>query len=204
MKFMGTDYTIYTEIYIKDKWYGADSYILTPEGNYKLSPLLCGRSYVGEFLDNLGSSRTIKFSDLAETTQKYMYEITFEEYRDQLPSETFEVYDYYTEIKSKFVREYQYEYYVPRYSVVAFETGEIEEIGNWLTRDSYDELPTEEQKEYVFFKWNEPYGWYKTLADVITRVEMRIEDFRKEISFSDGMWEYLQQINLVRLIVAAN
>jgi len=201
---MGTDYTIYTEIYIKDKWYGADSYILTPEGNYKLSPLLCGRSYVGEFLDNLGNSRTIKFSELAETTQKYMYEITFEEYREQLSSETFEVYDYYTEIKSKFVREYQYEYYVPRYNVVAFETGEIEEIGDWLTRNSYDELPPEEQKEYVFFKWNEPYGWYKTLSDVITRVEMRIKDFREEISFSDGMWEYLQQINPVRLIVAVN
>ena len=155
---MGVDYTIYTEVYLKDKWYGIDSYVLTPAGEFKLSPLLSGRSYVREFLNNIELSKIIYFPELAESTQKYMIEHTDEEYRDQLLSMKFDVYDFYSAVKSKHVREHQYEYFVPRYSVVAFETGEIEEINNWLTRESYDELPKEEQKEYVFFKWTEPYG----------------------------------------------
>ena len=202
---MGSEYTIYTEIYIKDKWQGADSYVLTPAGEYKLSPLLCGKGYVGELLDNLRNYRTIEFSDLAESTQKFMLKETDEEYQNDLLSEKFEIYDFYTAVKPKLVREYQYEYYAPRYNVAAFEIGEIQKIDDWLTRESYEELPQEEQKEYVFFKWTEPYGWYKTLADVIKRVEMRIADFREEVLLSEtGLWEYFQQINPVRLVVAAN
>ena len=55
---------------------------------------------------------------------------TDEEYREQLLSMKFDVYDFYTAIKSKYVREYQYEYYVLRRSIAAFETGEIEEIND--------------------------------------------------------------------------
>ena len=155
---MGTDYTLYTEICINDKWYGIDSYVLTPSGKYRLSPLLSGRSYVRILLDELDSGSVVHFSDLAETTQKYMLAEKSEEYHKELLVEKFKTYDFYSEIKPRYVREYQYEYYVPRYSVAAFETGEIEEIDDWLTRESYDELPPGERKEYVFFKWNEPYG----------------------------------------------
>ena len=199
---MGVDYTIYTEVYLKDKWYSVDSYVLTPAGNFRSSPLLQGRSYIREFLDHINEPRTIKFPDLAETTKKYIIEQTNEEYREQLSSEKFDVYDFYTAIKPKHVREYQYEYYAPRHSVAAFEAGEIEEIYDWLTRESYDELSPEEQKEYVFFKWTEPYGWYKTLTNVITRVEMRLADFYEESHWgNDDLREYLQQTNSVRLIV---
>ena len=199
---MGVDYTIYTEVYLKDKWYSVDSYVLTPAGDFRLSPLLQGRSYIREFLDHINDPRTIKFPDLAETTQKYIFEQTNEEYREQLLSEKFDVYDFYTEIKSMHIREYQYEYYAPRHSVASFETGEIEKIYDWLTRESYDELSPEEQKEYVFFKWTESYGWYKTLTNVITRVEMRLADFYEESHWgNDDLREYFQQTNPVRLIV---
>ena len=199
---MGAEYTIYTEVYLKDKWYNIDSYVLTPAGEFRLSPLLSGKSYVRAFLENIELSRTINFSDLAETTQKYMVEQACEEYREQLSSEKFDVYDFYTEVKSKHVREYQYEYYAARHSVAAFETGEIEEIDDWLTRESYDELSKEEQKEYVFFKWNEPYGWYETLVKVITRVEMRLADFYEESHWgSDDLHKYFYQTNPVRLVV---
>ena len=143
---MGIDYTIYTEAYIKDRWYNIDSYVLAPSGKFRLAPLLDGRS---------------------------------------------------------FVREYQYEYYAPRYEVVAFETGENEEISEWLTRESYEELPAEEQKEYVFFKWTEPYGWYATLSKVITRVETRLADYSSEVSFGEeGFYEYLYDKTVpMRLVV---
>ena len=199
---MGIDYTIYAEVYIKDKWYSIDSYILTPAGEYKLSPLLRGRSYVREFLDHIDDPRTIKFSDLAESTQKYMIEKTDKEYREQLLSKKFDSYDFYTEIKPKYVREYQYEYYALRHSVAAFETGEIEEINDWLTRESYEELLTKEQKEYVFFKWTDPDSWYKTLKDVITRVEMRFADFYEESSRNNSnLQEHFQYTNPIRLVV---
>ena len=200
---MGIDYTIYTEAYIKDRWYNIDSYVLAPSGKFLLAPLLDGRSFVREFLDNMSDAGTLAFSELAETTQKYLLDQTEEEYREDLLKEKFEVYDYYTEIKPKYVREYQYEYYAPRYEVVAFETGENEEINEWLTRESFEELPAEEKKEYVFFKWTEPYGWYSTLSKVINRVETRLADYSSEVSFGDeGFYEYLNDKTVpVRLIV---
>ena len=101
------------------------------------------------------------------------------------------------------MREYQYEYYAPRFRVAAFETGEIEEICDWLTRESYEELPAEEQKEYVFFKWTEPDSWYNTLSKVINRVETRLADYRSEVSFGDErFYEYLYDKTVpIRLIV---
>ena len=108
-------------------------------------------------------------------------------------------------MKPQYVREYQYEYYAPRCSVAAFETGEIDEIGDWLTRESYEELSPAERKDYVFFKWTERYGWYKTLTNVITRVEMRLADFNEESSLvDDDLWEYFQCTNPIRLIVETN
>ena len=200
---MGIDYTIYTEAYIKDKWYNIDSYVLTPSGKFRLAPLLDGRSFVREFLYNMGDAGTLAFSELAEATQKYRLDETKEANREDLLKETFEVYDYYTKIKPRFVREYQYEYYAPRLRVAAFETGENDEINGWLTRESYDELSLEEKKEYVFFKWTEPYGWYATLSKVISRVEMRLADYRSEVSFGEeGFFEYLYDKTVpIRLIV---
>ena len=198
---MGVEYTIYTEVYLKDKWYNIDSYTLTPAGEFKLSPLLKGKSFVREFLDHIDNFQTINFSDLADTTQKYMIEQTYQEYMDQLLSMKFDVYDFYSEVKSKYVREYQYEYYALRYSVAAFEIGEIEEIDYWRTRESYDELSTEEQKEYVFFKWTEPDSWYKLLTNVITRVEIRLADFFAGASWDNDFGEYFQHANPVRLVV---
>ena len=201
---MGTEYTIYTEINIKDKWYGMDSYVLTPSGKYRLSPLLSGKSYVRRFLGNLDSNHSVHFSDLAATTQKYIREETDKEYHEHLSAKSFAVYDFYTAVRPKYVREYQYEYYALRLRVSAFETGEIDEICDWLTRESYEELHSEEQKEYVFFKWTEPDSWYNTLSKVITRVEMRLADFREEACWDDDMWKDLQQTNPVRLIVEVN
>jgi len=198
---MGVYYTIYAEVYIKEKWYSIDSYVLTPVGEYKLSPLLCGKSYVREFLENIDDPRIIKFSALAETTQKYMIEHTNEAYREQLLSSRFDVYDFYSAIRSKYVREYQYEYYAPQYSVAAFETDEIDTIGHWLTRESYKELSPEEQKEYVFFKWTDSDSWYKTLKNVVARVEMRLADFYEESSWNDDLREYIQYTNPIRLVV---
>ena len=119
-----------------------------------------------------------------------------------LSEKTFDVYDYYTEVKPKYSREYEYEYYASKYSVKAFETGEIDEIGDWLTRESYDELPPEERKEYVFFRWTEPHSWYKTLSDIVTRAEVRLEDFHEVVSWEeDNLYKHLQHINPVRLLV---
>ena len=200
---MGVDYTIYTEAYIKDKWYNIDSYVLAPSGKFLLAPLLDGRSFVREFLDNMSDAGTLAFPELAEATQKYLLDQTEEEYRESQMKKRFEVYDYYTAVKSKFVRKYQYEYYAPRYEVVTFETGENEEISEWLTRESYEDLPLEEKKEYVFFKWTEPYGWYATLSKVITRVETRLADYSSEVSFEEeSFYKYLYDKTVpVRLIV---
>jgi len=200
---MGIDYTIYTEAYIKDRWYNIDSYVLAPSGKFLLAPLLNGRSFVREFLYQIGDAGTLSFLELAETTQKYLHDETKEEYREDLMKKRFEVYDYYTEIKPKFVREYQYEYYAPRFRIAAFETGEIEEICDWLTRESYEELPSDEKNEYVFFKWTEPDSWYNTLSKVITRVETRLADYRSEVSFGDeGFYAYLYDKTVpIRLIV---
>ena len=114
----------------------------------------------------------------------------------------FEVYDYYAEVKPKLVRKNQYEYYVPRYAVAAYEIGEIEVIYDWLPKDAYEELPPEEKKEYVFYKWTEPDSWYKTLAEVVERVEVRLVDYYRETAYcNDDFMEYLQPTNPVRLIV---
>jgi len=176
--------------------------LLKVNGEYILSPLLCGRSYIREFLDNVDLCQIIQFSDLAETTQKYMIEHIEKIYQDELLSTKFDTYDFYSTIKPKYVREYQYEYYAPRYSVVAFETGEIDEIHDWLTRESYEELQPKERKDYVFFKWTDPHGWYKTLANIITRVEIRIADYYEDVVLSDDdLREYFKDTNPVRLVV---
>ena len=201
---MGIEYTIYAEIYIKDKWYSIDSHIFTPAGECKLSPLLWGLSDVREFLENINYAQKIKFPDLAESTQNHVLKRANENElsQDERLSLEFDVYDYYSAVKSKYRREYQYEYYVLRHSVVAFETGKTDEIDDWLTKESYEELLPEEKKDYVFFKWTAPNSWHRTLTDIITRVEMRLSNFYELASLDNGdLQEYLQYTNPIRLVV---
>jgi len=200
---MGIEYTIYTEIYVKDKWYNMDSYVLTPSGKYVLAPLLDGKSFVCRFLDNMGNAGMIEFTNLSESTQNYLLARAKDNGYDQSLTEKFEVYDFFTMIKPKYVREYQYEYYAPRYEVAAFEIGENDEIEGWLTQESYDELSSEEKKEYVFFKWNDRFDWYDTLSRVIAKVEMRLDDYKSEVSWrEEGFYEHLYGTTIpIRLIV---
>ena len=154
----------------------------------------------------MGNAGMIEFTNLSESTQNYLLARAKDNGCEQSLTEKFEVYDFFTMIKPKYVRDYQYEYYAPRYEVAAFEIGENDEIEGWLTRESYDELPSEEKKEYVFFKWNDRFDWYDTLSRVIAKVEIRLDDYKSEVSWrEEGFHEHLYGTTTpIRLIVEAH
>jgi hypothetical protein len=169
---MGVYYTVYAEARFRDEWVDINSYALCISGEYALCPIISGQSFLGEALDrfeNLPS--TINWNDLSEGVKKHIADDYSEEHRASLINEPFTIYDYVQSTEQNMKRANQYEYYVYRESIAAFENGELDEIMDWLTFEEYSALSQSKRSRYAFYKWNTPWDTFETIAQIKSRVD---------------------------------
>ncbi len=195
---MSVHHYFYAEVKTGDKWIGLVPFVKMHDGKFKMQPLLWGQSsmydFYEELIDNAGVSCGLPEDISAEllevfhnpnekTTSLFGKEITWREYyRDKVHSVK-----YNTAITSKIKRDrpYKYQGYVDKRTIAAFEVGEIDEIGSWLTSEEYEKRSAKGKKQYAWFEWNVWWEEYGLRYDIFQKVESLLEWYR-ESSFLKG------------------
>ena len=177
---MSTVYTVYAEANVDGKWYSLCPYFMNNKGetrthsifwaqsafwevNNYLEGYMIGRGIPEDMSDGL---RAIFHEDLHEEIESWGGHITWEKY--------YESCIYYVNFDKAIVpkvnkdKPYKYEGFVLKKELAAFEVYEIEEFSEWLTQEEYNALTEKQKRQYIFHRWNDPYGeyWiYRTIAD---------------------------------------
>ena len=177
---MSTYYEVYAEANIDGKWYSLCPYFRNNEGETKTHAIFWAQSafweannYLEDFMVGRGipedmsdGLREIFHEDLQGEIENWGGHITWEQYyRSSI---------YYVNFDKAIVpkvnkdKPFKYEGFVLKKELAEFEVYEREEFSEWLTQDEYNALSDKQKRQYVFHRWNDPYGeyWiYRTIAD---------------------------------------
>lgn len=177
---MSTYYSVYAEANIDGKWYSLCPYFRNNKGetttnaifwaqsvfwevNNYLEDFMIGRGIPEDMSDGL---REIFHEDLQEEIESWGGHITWGKY--------YESCIYYVNFDKAIVpkvnkdKPYKYEGFVLKKELAEFEVYEREEFSEWLTQEEYNALTEKQKRQYVFHRWNDPFGeyWiYRTIAD---------------------------------------
>lgn len=177
---MSTVYTVYAEADVDGKWYSLCPYFMNNKGETKTHSIFWAQSafwevnnYLEDFMIGRGipedmsdGLRAIFHENLQEEIESWGGHITWEKY--------YESCIYYVNFDKAIVpkvnknKPYKYEGFVLKKELAEFEVYEREEFSEWLTQEEYNALTEKQKRQYVFHRWNDPFGeyWvYRTIAD---------------------------------------
>ena len=177
---MSTYYSVYAEANIDGKWYSLCPYFRNNKGETKTNAIFWAQSVFWEVNNYLEDSmigrgipedmsdglREIFHEDLQEEMKNWGHPITWGKY--------YESCIYYVNFDKAVVpkvnkdKPYKYEGFVLKKELAEFEVYEREEFSEWLTQDEYNALTDKQKRQYIFHRWNDPYGeyWiYRIIAD---------------------------------------
>ena len=211
---MSTSFYFYVEAKNNGKWVSINPIVKGSNGEYQMVPLLWGQSYLRETYENMietagchcgvpeDASPEIlgKFKPLDDLTGLNVGNgLTWREFYKHFVHAV--NYDEAVRKRIKKDRPFKYQGYVYKHLIAAFEVGE-EEIGYWLTRDEYDAMTEQEQKEYAWYEWNDYDGEYGILYSIYSMVENLLEWYRQNALFTSKQYNYEDFIGSnVRLII---
>ncbi len=179
---MSVYYSVYAEANIDGKWYSLCPYFKNNKGELKTNSIFWAQSAFWEIHNELEEHllgrgipedmseglREIFHEELEEEIEGWGGTITWEEYyRNNL---------YYVNFDQAIIpkvnkeKPFKYEGYVLKKELADFEVYEREEFSEWLTQDEYNALSEKQKRQYIYHRWNDPWGeyWiYRTIADRI-------------------------------------
>lgn len=189
-------YDLYLEGCVDGEWRAIGPYLKKADGTVHLATIDEGQSVVGAMLESVNCHWGVP-DDISDDvlTELLSCESTFSDYYDE--AETISIEEAHakwfclSDIQVDPAR-FEYEAYVAREDMRAFERGEIQEIEEWFTPEEYGSLPDDRKRFYTYFRWTEPYGSYnglcrlKALAQGLLGIYrdnvLRFEKGRKEIT----------------------
>ncbi len=211
---MSTSFYFYVEAKNNGKWVCINPIVKGSNGEYQMVPLLWGQSYLRETYENMietvgchcgvpeDASPEIlgEFKPLDDLTGLNVGNgLTWREFYKHFVHAV--NYDEAVRKRIKKDRPFKYQGYVYKHLIAAFEVGG-EEIGYWLTRDEYDAMTEQEQKEYAWYEWNDYDGEYGILYSIYSMVENLLEWYRQNALFTSKQYNYEDFIGSnVRLII---
>ena len=192
---MGTDYFIYVEAQIGNKWISIDPVVPklhkdddgNYDGTYELSHCHSywngSRSYFGETFTKLRRiGYEMKFSDMSEEVQthwKHAIEVEGDDTDEPnwYASPVCVDYDVFCRYVDK--KKFDSHGIVSKDMLFAYENGDTEELYS-VDHDDFIELTPEERQAYTYHEWDEPYGWNGHFKDIYDAVYPHITDFNEE------------------------
>ena len=86
--------------------------------------------------------------------------------------------------------------------LAAFEVYEIDEFSEWLTEEEYQALSEKERRQYIFHRWNDPYGDYGIYVEIYRKVRVLCSLFQDvmEEELGGSLWDGITD-SQVRLYV---
>ena len=199
---MGVEYNIYTEVLLNGTWLNIDNRVLGLDNKIHTAPVIWGKSWLWEALHELSSDvYAIEFEKLSVGTKAILEEDVYTNNR------RYETVDFQTAIKDKTNSSPSRIGYVYRSSIVAFQTGEIDCIEEFLTPGDYAELDKDEQKEYSYYEWDDREGWFAIFKTIAYRVDFLVDNFNN-CGVSYEMYDDLDERQIkaknVRLIIVSD
>lgn len=194
---MGTSYTVYAEVRIKDKWYSINPYIRKINGETVMIPIydwgsgfrqtyeeIDESAYMHGRPDNLSKDVRRKFPQDDEAIVEW-YKMTYKQFYGQFMT----VANFGKVIASRILpdRDTRYAGYVYKPTIASFELQEIDGIGEWLTKEEYAELSDNEKRKYSWFEWSEWDDWYDHYVNIAHRVRMQLNFFSEYGFFGSGL-----------------
>ena len=211
---MGTCYCVYVEANIDGRWYSLCPYFKGKDGKYKADCLFEAKSVFYEVHLDL-QSRNIGWGipdDISEGLQEVFHEdldakmdsawgdMTWREYYQR----SVYMVNFAQAIVPRINKDkpFKYEGYVLKRERAAFEVYEIDEFPEWLTEEEYAALSVREKRQYVFHRWNEPYGEYWIYMDLYQKVRALCNLFQQtmQTEISGSLWDGITD-SQVRLYV---
>ena len=179
---MSTDYWIYTEAKVKDKWYAIDGVVpyfdekkgkLTVEMRQSNTYWSGSRSYFSEAYDKLCDiGRFGKFSELSDAIKNEWKESVKEEAEGHTTYSDLVIVKLVDFDKSVPMNAHDYHGLVHKNAIFSYEHGDIEEL--WpAEHEELEGLTPAEMEQYQYYEWDNPMGWlarFKTISERVHNV----------------------------------
>lgn len=185
---MGTDYFIYTEAKIGDKWIGIDpilphydSNTTTSKPEYYMTYWNGSRSYFREACDKLELlGRKGRFSECSEEVKaKYPHSLEAEqnENDDGFSASYYPIFIDYNQLR-RYVDFDKYDHHgmIHKDKLFEYEHGDASEL--WaVEHEELAGLNPQELEAYKYHEWDDDMGWNKYFKTICQKVQSRIDDF---------------------------
>ena len=200
---MSTYYSIHTEVRIGGAWHCVDPLVLHlktdhSDQEYALSPTYenGSRSYFGRTADKLEKmSGRFCFDDLSEELKDYYmkWRLAPEEIPEEATqfSRCVSVESIREAVQS--LRGKSRHALAHKDSIVAFESGEADDIYNEIDPEDYSKLDDEAKKVYQYYEWDDPMEWECHFREILKCVNRNIAAFASV--------NYLAEITDARIIL---
>ena len=179
---MSTNYWIYTEARVNDKWYAIDGIVpfLTEKDGYISVTMRQSntywngsRSYFSEAYDKLREiGRFGQFSELSDAVKKEWKESVKEEEEGHTPYADVSIVKLADFDRNVQMDTHDYHGIVHKNAIFSYEHGDIEELYP-AEHEELDGLTPEEMKQYQYYEWDNPFGWlarFKTIKERVHNV----------------------------------
>ena len=175
---MGADYYLYTEVKRTDgRWHALNGmYYNESTGHYELAETYHSgsRTYFSQTYNKLREiGSLIKAGDLSKEVlnkelwldvndNDYIISVSVNTINQTIPQTS----------------RHQCCGYVHKSHIWDFEI-DGDEIEDYLTTEEYCSLSNEEKREYEFYEWDDPMGWYLTLKEIKEIIKFQIDEYMR-------------------------
>lgn len=211
---MSVYYSVYAEANVDGHWYNLCPFFKNRDGVYKTGCLFWAQSAFREIHYDL-QSRAIGHGipeDISEGLREVFPQKLDEVVEGGWSKKTWG--EYYKQSlyqvnfaqaiapKVNKTKPFKYEGYVFKKELAAFEVYEIDEFSEWLTEEEYQALSEKERRQYIFHRWNDPYGDYGIYVEIYRKVRVLCSLFQDvmEEELGGSLWDGITD-SQVRLYV---
>lgn len=165
---MSTHYFMYTEVKVDGKWVCVNNKLKNADkGTERISDTYYSgsRSYFRETADKIEEiGRPIRHNELSAELQEIFSctEDSLQYWRAFAvdPEKMYACFPRDSALKECCG-------YVQKNVLFAYQTGDIDDIYEYLSADEYLALPEEKRKCYSYYEWNSSFGWFKHFKEIL-------------------------------------
>ena len=199
---MSVYYSVYAEAKVDGKWYCICPTFTGKDGKVKTGEIYGAQSVFRGVDDELRDHIIFRGvpDDMSDGVRHFFKENLDEELEGWFNKMTYR--QYYEQMlycvnlasiaaKVNPDRPYKHEGYVLKREYDEFEVYEREEFSEWLTQAEYDALSAKEKRQYIFYRWNDPWGEYGIYETLVRRIRTLAVLFANtfEFDFNQHLWE---------------
>lgn len=187
---MSVYYDLYLEGMFEGRWICLDRFAKKPDGQMVHCPLMTGQSIIRELLDDI-DCWDIDLETLSPDVRE-RFEGAVEESWFRPACRSFDL-----EAIRVPLGKHEYERYVHKEDLNAFENQELDSIDYWLTEAEYAALDAEERRLYTYHRWDSPWGTFAVKRRLMERVKDAVDCYNREVMLLENRPNRIERIRII-------